>query len=265
MSTSDVFGSVYANHYDLFYRHKDYAAECDFLETIFERFASAPIHSVLDLGCGTGDHALPLAERGYAVTGVDRSQEMLTMARSKAAESASTSGDRSLVFHHADIRKLELGKTFDAVIMMFAVLGYQTANDDLAAALAAVRRHLVSGGLFVADFWYGPAVLAQRPGDRVREWSENGDRVFRLTHSELDVTQHTVYVRFRVEHLRGTQVIAEAEEEHPVRFFFPQELAYFAAQAGLEQIHLCPFLNLDGHADETSWNVSVVMRATSPS
>lgn len=261
MNPPDVFGSVYAGHYDLFYRQKDYIAECDFVETLFERFSSAPIRSILDLGCGTGGHILPLAERGYAVTGIDRSQQMLAVARSKVAQLVSTNDCPRPILQCADIRALDLGKTFDAVLMMFAVLGYQTTNDDLAAALATVRRHLVPGGVFVADFWYGPAVLVQRPGDRVREWEGNGERVFRLTRSELDVGQHTIHVQFKVLHLQGMQVVAETEEEHPVRFFFPQELAYFAAQAGLECAHMCPFLEPEGRADETSWNVSAVMRA----
>ena len=46
---------------------------------------------------------------------------------------------------------------------MFAVIGYQTSNDELFAALQTVRRHLKPKGLFICDFWYGPAVLKQRP------------------------------------------------------------------------------------------------------
>ena len=164
-------------------------------------------------------------------------------------------------FRQGDIRTLDLNRTFDAVIMMFAVLSYQTSNQDLAVALATVRRHLTPGGLFVADFWYGPAVLAQRPGDRVGEWSDGGERVIRLVRSQLDALRHRVQVQYHVLRLQGTQVVAETEETHMMRFLFPQELAYFAAQADLELVHLCPFLMLDGQPDEGTWNVSTVMRA----
>jgi len=66
----------YANYYDALYREKDYKKECDFLEQIWE-VSSEPISRVLDLGCGTGGHALPLAQRGYHVTGGNRSEQML--------------------------------------------------------------------------------------------------------------------------------------------------------------------------------------------
>ena len=84
------FGPVYAEHYDLFYQHKDYEAGCSFVEAIFQRFAGQPVRSILDLGCGTGGHALRLAQRGYAVTGVDRSAAMLAEARHEAERSGIT-------------------------------------------------------------------------------------------------------------------------------------------------------------------------------
>jgi hypothetical protein len=51
--------------------------------------------------------------------------------------------------------------------MMFAVLGYQGENDDVLAALKTAHRHARPGGLFLFDVWYGPAVLHERPSQRV--------------------------------------------------------------------------------------------------
>ena len=162
------FGPLYAEHYDLFYQHKDYEAECSFLEAVFQRFARQPVHSVLDVGCGTGGHALRLAQRGYAVMGVDRSAAMLAEARQEAERSESTRtggqadrSDQRPEFVLGDVRSFDLGQTYDAAIMMFAVLSYQATNEDLAAAFTRVRRHLTPGGLLVADFWYGPAVCGR--------------------------------------------------------------------------------------------------------
>jgi SAM-dependent methyltransferase len=255
------FGSVYAEHYDLFYRRKDYGAECDFLEAVFRRHSVQPVHSVLDLGCGTGGHVLRLAERGYAVTGVDRSAAMLAEAqRVRSAQPVNAGKDAAEVgFYLGDVRTVDLGRSYDAAIMMFAVLGYQTGNDDVAAALATVRRHLAPGGLAVADFWYGPAVLTERPSDRVQEWTEDGARIMRIVRSQLNVRQHTVDVRYTVLRLEESVLQAQAEEVHTMRFFFPQELAYFASQAGLELLALCPMLDMDGQVDESTWNVCAVM------
>lgn len=132
-----VFGPTYAHTYDLLYQDRDYAAECDLLERVFQQYASQRVKTILDLGCGTGNHALLLAARGYSVVGVDRSEDMLGIARSKAKRQR-----LSIAFHQGDVRQVDLGQTFDAVLMMFAVLGYQTENADVLAALRAARPHL---------------------------------------------------------------------------------------------------------------------------
>ena len=80
-----VFGKEYADAYDYLYQDKDYKKECDFLEEIFSKFSSG-VKSVLDLGCGTGGHAAILAKRGYQVVGVDRSEEMIEIAKKKTKD-----------------------------------------------------------------------------------------------------------------------------------------------------------------------------------
>jgi len=82
---SAVFGSCYAAAYDSFYAAKDYEAECRLLERVFEKYGAKPVRRILDLGCGTGGHAIPLARRGYTVVGIDRSEAMLVAAKAKSA------------------------------------------------------------------------------------------------------------------------------------------------------------------------------------
>ena len=73
---NDIFGEAYAQQYDLLYQGKNYDAEVALLERLFAKHDLTG-NAVLDLGCGTGQHAIRLARRGYEVTGVDRSPEML--------------------------------------------------------------------------------------------------------------------------------------------------------------------------------------------
>ena len=140
-----VFGKEYADQYDTFYHDKDYETECDLIEEVFNRYAGKPVKSILDLGCGTGNHAIPFAQRGYQVTGVDRSPEMIEQAKAKLQSQTSPSQFQPQ-FLEGDVRSLDLDRQFDAVIMMFAVLGYQLTNDDVSYTLRTVRRHLRRGG-----------------------------------------------------------------------------------------------------------------------
>jgi SAM-dependent methyltransferase len=261
MSDPAVFGSRYAGQYDLLYSDKDYEAECDLLQEVFQRHAGAPVQDVLDLGCGTGNHALPLARRGYRVTGVDRSPEMLAHADRKAARDADALRDGAPVFRCGDARNLDLGQQFDAVLMMFAVLGYQLANEDVLAALRTVRRHLQPGGLFVCDVWYGPAVLSIRPGDRVKEIPTAGGKLVRAAEGTLDTYRHLCRVRYRVSQVGVEQAPEASEEIHWMRFFFPQELALFMSQCDLQLVEMRAFDDPERPPDETSWNALAVARA----
>jgi SAM-dependent methyltransferase len=250
----------YARFYDALYVDKDYECECDFLEVIFERFAGGHVGSILDLGCGTGGHALPLAQRGLTVTGVDRSVTMLDEARRKAGEILQSGS--TLKFVEADIRDLDLGKTYDSVVAMFAVVSYLTGNDDLLRMFRAVRRHLAPGGLFVFDAWHGPAVLSERPVDRYRIMGRRPERVIRFVHPELDWLHHTVDVHYKVLHLIGDRVQDEVDEVHSMRFLFPQEITCYLEWANFEVVALCPFLRLEDALTERDWNCTVIARAS---
>src|SRR5205807_9408820 len=124
----------FARYYDLIYHGLvNYEGDVDFLENVFQRFHIDP-KPVLDLGCGTGNHDLPLARRGYRVTGIDRSREMLSLARKKGA----TLRPRPR-FVHADMRSFRLGERFDVAICMFGAFGYLLTQRDALQSLRSIR------------------------------------------------------------------------------------------------------------------------------
>ncbi len=256
---SEVFGPSYVDAYDALYHDKDYPAECDLIERIFQTYGGSAVRSVLDLGCGTGSHAVTLARRGYEVVGVDRSDVMVSHARRKVAHSVANG---MVVIQQGDIRDIALQRQFDAAIMMFAVLGYQLENADVLAALRAARRHLRPGGLLVFDVWYGPAVLCQRPSERVKVVPTPGGQTFRSASAQLDIRRHVCSVRFRMRRWEGEQFVGETEETHQVRYFFPLELSLLLESSGFVPLRLGAFPEFDRDPDEATWNVLGVARAS---
>jgi SAM-dependent methyltransferase len=250
--TQAVFGRDYAAAYDDLYQDKDYLAECDLIERAFKLYGQGTIRRALDLGCGTGGHALELAARGYDVVGIDRSPEMLERARARSSAAR---------FELGEIGNLDLGETFDAALMMFAVLGYQVGNSDVQAALATARRHLRPNGLFLCDFWYGPAVLGQRPSERVKVIDTPAGQVIRVAAGELNTLRDLCMVRYHVWRIEDGRVTSEAREQHPMRYFFAPELGLFLAAAGFELARLGAFPNLEDEATDQTWNVALVARA----
>jgi SAM-dependent methyltransferase len=234
------------------YAEKDYEAECDLIEEAFRRAAGGPVRRVLDLGCGTGNHALPLARRGYTVSGVDLSAEMLEVARRKAADAGVELG-----LHEGDVRNARLDAEFDAALLMFAVLGYQRTNEDVLATLRTARMHLREGGVLVLDIWYGPGVITDPPGERTRTIDTPDGPLERRVSGSLDVPRQLCTIEYQLEGGRG-----DARETHVMRFFFPAEIELFLELAGFELVSLSPFGTLDGSPGPDDWTATVVARAS---
>ncbi len=255
---SDVFGEKYAGIYDALYGTKDYAGEADLIARLLTRYGD-DCRTLLDLGCGTGNHAFPLAKRGFAVVGVDRSSAMLAQARAKAVLERVVRPSPP-EFIEGDVRHLDLKQRFDAVVMMFTVLGYQCDDEDLAATLAGVREHLKPGGLFIFDVWNGPAVLAQGLQHRVARARDGHVEITRTSHARLDSGRNLCHVRFDIARREAHGEPETWQETHAVRYFFPDELALLLGGAGLSLLDLKRFPDGEAPADEQAWNVIGVAR-----
>jgi SAM-dependent methyltransferase len=181
---------------------------------------------------------------------------MLVHARGKAK----FLGNSSPSFVQGDARTVELNQKFDAVLMMFAVLGYQLTNEDVLAALNTVRKHLNPGGLFIFDVWYGPAVLSVRPSERIKVIPTANGKIIRAVSGSLDTARHLSEVKYRLWRIEGDKIISETEEAHQMRYFFPQELALMLSSCGLTLRNLTAFPSLESQADETTWNVLGISR-----
>jgi 2-polyprenyl-3-methyl-5-hydroxy-6-metoxy-1,4-benzoquinol methylase len=246
----------YSNYYDLLYAEKDYQAEVDFIEGILRDYSIKKVKTILDCGCGTGGHAIALAEKGFNITGIDLAPGMLRHARQRAREEG-----LKIHFRQGDLRSFALHKKFNACICMFAVLGYITTTADVIAALRNIRAHLPIGALFILDVWNGLAVMRILPSEKVKVIEDKGIRLIRIAQPELDAVSHTCKVNYRLIISRGNQITKEVTEQHIMRYFFPQEIKHYLEEAGLEVIKICPFLDLAGKVDENVWNINIISRA----
>ncbi len=105
--------------------------------------------SVLDAGCGTGRVAIELAARGIEVAGVDLDASMLGRAREKAPD---------LRWVHADLADVDLGRTFEVVVMAGNVMIFLAPGTE-ARVVANLARHVAPGGSLVAGFSLEPGRL----------------------------------------------------------------------------------------------------------
>lgn len=136
--------NILASVYDKF-QEIDYERFIDFYEEIFKRYNIEP-KLVLDLGCGTGNITIPLAEKGYDMIGVDLSVEMLEIAAEKARKA-----DKDILFLNQDMSDFELYGTVDAMVCALDGVNYLTEDNQLSDMLSKLHYYLNPGGILIFD------------------------------------------------------------------------------------------------------------------
>jgi SAM-dependent methyltransferase len=254
------FGDRYASAYDALYHDKDYGREADFIDGLLKGHGGLSTREILDVGCGTGRHAIGLAERGYRVHGVDLSEYMLSRARVRVAELPASVRDL-LSFSVGDARHLDLGRQFDAVVSLFHVISYQASDQDLMAALAVARRHLRKGGLFLFDFWNGPTVVSEGVAPREKTVEDGKVRAVRRTTPVWEKDRDIVRVIYDLEVTELASGRSEtSREEHIVRYYFCERLSEWLRRAGFEVLEQAEWLTKAPPGDDT-FSVYFVARA----
>ena len=118
--------------------------------------------SVLEFGCGTGRVAIPIAQEGIEIVGLDSSPAMLDLARRKAEKAP---GARGLRLVEADMRDCSLDEVFDLVIIPFRGFLSLLSVEDQVRTLANVRTHLAPGGKLAFNVFVPDLNMLVQEGD----------------------------------------------------------------------------------------------------
>jgi SAM-dependent methyltransferase len=201
--------------------------EVDFLADCFKRHATIPVRRVLDIACGTGPHLVRLADRGYAMSGLDLSRENVEFVRQRLA----AKGHRGELIV-GDMTEFRLERPVDAAICMQDSQGHMLTNARLVAHLRAVARAVKRGGLYIFDRY-----MASSWTNPARSWSwskRRGRLIVRASFSALndvDPVSQIFRERMTLEAIEnGTRRLYR--QSHLSRMVFPQELRTLVELAG---------------------------------
>lgn len=141
---NDMYGS-FAFVYDRFMDNVPYQEWADYVESLLKEYGISD-GLVLDLGCGTGSLTEILAEKGYDMTGIDISADMLDIAMQKRAASG-----KDILYLLQDMREFELYGTVRAVVSICDSINYLMSEEDLLQTFRLVNNYLDPGGIFIFD------------------------------------------------------------------------------------------------------------------
>ena len=248
------FGDLYSQYYDLLYSDKDYLNEVEYIDKLIKSNTNNA-KTLLDMGCGTGKHAELFCNKGYVVHGIDLSLDML-----KIAETRRQGKENNLNFSQSNIMNLNLNKKFDVIVSLFHVISYQNSNEELIRAFEVAKEHLNDGGIFIFDFWYGPAVLTDLPTTRIKKLENRNIKVTRLAEPIMHAMKNIVDVNYTVFiEDKNTNEIIKKTELHKMRYFFDTELEMVCDKVNFTFEKKYTWL-LDTEPNFNSWNVVWILR-----
>ena len=135
---------AFAKYYDQIYlKRNDYKSESEAILEIIRRFKKKPSKTLLDVGCGTGEHLKYLSQH-FRCTGLDISKDMISTARVKVPNAR---------FEIADMTDLRLRDRFDVITCLFSSIGYVRNLGNLTRTLRGFHNHLTDDGVAIIEPW----------------------------------------------------------------------------------------------------------------
>lgn len=216
-----------AQSYDRLTNDVDYGQTVDFYKQIMAREECAP-RTAVDLACGTGSVALLLAQEGMQVTGVDLSEEMLTVACQKAQEK-----QLRPVFVCQPLQALQLPRGVDLAVCALDSLDYILNPEDCREAIRRVYKALNPGGIFIFDV-NTPEKLRAMDG---QVFLDEDDDVYCIWRGEFDEKTNICSYGMDLFQRQG-EVWHRSFEEHREYAYSQEKLTQFLKDAGFSRIRV---------------------------
>ena len=215
-------------YYDVVF-DRNVSREVDFVLNVYKKHAGKQAKSALDLACGPGYHALETARRGLTTYGLDLNEEMLDLAKEKAAAE-----NLSVTWLAKDMRDFKLKSPVDVAFIMFDGIDALLTNKDIVAHFKTIAKNLTRKGIYIIDLthprdcslWdYGKfSYKGRKDGVAVNiEWATNKPKFDLITNvAEVEMTM-------KIKDHGKDLVIKDTASE---RLLLPQEISLLADLSG---------------------------------
>ena len=222
----DAYGAL-AESYDRLTNDVDYARVVAFYMEILDREGLHP-KTAVDLACGTGSVSVLLAKHGLSVTGVDLSEDMLSVASAKTAEM-----DNAPLFVCQDLAQLQLPRGVDLAVCALDSLDYITDPEDCKRAIHRVYKALNPGGCFIFDV-NTPEKLRAMDG---QVFLDEDDNVYCIWRGEFDHQTNICTYGMDIFQRRG-DLWERSGEVHEEYAYSQAQLTAYLKEAGFTHIEV---------------------------
>lgn len=204
----------------------------------FIEYAKKKGSPILELGCGTGRVLIPIARSGLEIWGLDASEEMLNVARSKIEALDAEIASR-ITLRKGDMKNFFLPKKFNLIIIPFRSFLALSTKEEQETSLRCIRKHLTNKGLLIIDI-FAPRydILAKGHLEIIKEKldEKSGIKLIINASSDYDHKDQLIHVHklYKIMHSNGT--VEEIRQDFTLRYTFRYEMEYLLEKEGFAVI-----------------------------
>lgn len=208
-------------------KQNEFQQESQFVHDAIKKYHPTA-NTIIDIGCGSGDHNYYLEQKGYETLGVDLNTNMVEFAKDLFPDQA---------FEIGDMQTYRSEKKFDVLMCLCTTFCHNISNDEVDRTLQNFNTLTAQDGLLIIDVFNPISFLAR--GGMPMEFDYNPEayaihNLNAIVTMKLNQDMQTVECIRTIKNINTKEV--QAREEYSFRLFFPQELAYFLEQNGFSFI-----------------------------
>ena len=223
----------------------------------------------LELGCGTGRVLIPIARAGFEITGMDLSNQMLSICRDKLAmESADTRSNVTALIN-CNMSDFSLRQHFDLVIIPFFTFNYLLTSTEQLSCLSSIRKHLKSSGKVILDL-PNPRSCYLKEDIYLNEFGDEphfempdgrkGRRKYRISSRDLEMQRLGIETIYYIINPDGAEL--RLVNEFVGHYLFAHDIESLMLRAGFEIDHIYGGFSREAYDPQTSEDMIVVAHKT---
>ena len=242
----------YSDYYDLLYSNKNYASEVSYIKKLIDENCSNS-KQMLELGSGTGNHAVYFSKLNYKIDGIDLSERMVAISNGKKIPNAK--------FYVGDISNFKFNQKYDVCISLFHVISYITDLNVLVKVFKNIYSSLKPGGIFIFDCWNKPAVILDPPVIRKTSFENELLKIKRTAFPKNDFTKSISKIVFEIGIFNKEKKTKFYETEtHKMRFFSEEEINFISKESKFDVLNCYNWLDFNSKSSEDYYNCYVLKK-----